>query len=392
MKTADAPYSASEIGTGRGCKRKHAFKYSTDLPRPPEGAGAALGKQGHKIQEGYLRDGTPPPSEGLGSLCRAGLPFLPPPKSGIVEGSLGGFDDKHEPLPILIDGIPFIGFMDWHGPANQLPGWESLAADVVAVLDHKFTKDPGRYGLWTEAQRLDDPQSIIYRIAPTVMYAIDPESVLLRWLYYPTGNGRKRPKPADHKIAYRAARGAFERVVLPVIEGVQGHRGRLVDPMTVEPNPGHCDAYGGCEYRALGLCTVTNSQVANSLFGGGKIMAEGQGNIWDAITPNGPPAAAQPAAPAFVFPGMQPATPPPAAQATAPAPFVFPGMQPPAPAAPPPVVAQAAPPAPTVAPASLAATGLPTPAAVQADVIAGRDPLVRIGHALIAAGRALAGV
>lgn len=263
------PFSASEIDTARGCMRKWAFRYASDTPKPLPKASAAQGSALHAIAEAYLRDGTPPPAEGLGALVRAGLPFLPPPGTGEVERR----------LQVDVEGLPFTAVFDWAGRANLLPGHEHVANDFVGILDHKTSKDPRRYGLWTDDDMLAAPQPIVYRLA------FGPAPVVNRWLYYPTGSGRQRVKPSDHMLPYTATRGAFQRVVLPVVDNMLKWRGRKVDPLTVPGNPGHCDAYGGCDYRAAGLCNITASEHARHLFGGNDMPS-----IWDNLNPNGPAA------------------------------------------------------------------------------------------------------
>ncbi len=289
------PYSATELDTARGCLRKWAGKYASDWPRVPPGSSAALGIEGHGHAERYLKDGVAPPDTGIGQLVRAGLPFLPPPGSGEVE---------KKTTFTLDEGLPFVRVLDWRGPAYELPGVDCTLLDgPLAQLDHKFTKDPRRYGLWSDEDFLNNIQAVVYRLSEGDV------PVFQRWLYYPTGSGR-RVKPSDHALAYRDTRGAYERIVLPIVQAIEPWRGRKVDPNDVPGNSGHCDAYGGCDYRKLGVCNMTTAQVVANYFtlDGEETMATPDNSIWKKLALNGGNAApapaasaAAPAAPVFKF-------------------------------------------------------------------------------------------
>lgn len=316
----------------RGCERQWGYRYASRTPKPPTKPSAALGTELHAIQEAYLTYGTTQPDTGIGNLAREGIPHLPPPGSGRTEGA---FLEK-------IDGIEFTGAIDWIGPPEAVPEFPP-GADVV-VLDHKTSSNPRKHGIWTRADRIDNPQCLIYG------YVAGPERVGQRWLYYPT-KGRSKPRPSDEILTRRELRGGVERIVLPLAEKILTLRDRERDPLSLQPNYGNCDAYGGCEYRAL--CQPTSNDVARSLFGDHTM------GLWDQINPNG--AAAQP-------PAQQPPAQPPAQQMPQQA-------QPPAQQMP----QQASFPFTQAAETAQAAAPVP------------QDALARIGQALIAAGKVLCG-
>ena len=167
--------------------------------------------------------------------------------------------------------------LDWLGKSRHLPG---APAEGLAILDHKTSKDPtgrdrrsGRpYGIFTEADALDDPQQLIYRARFQVEFA--------RWLYYRKTRAilgleleaeRELYMPDEYEMKLRGVarqpispkvfvsnlqipiskvQSALESVVLVSAERIvrAKEKGR-VDPLTVAPNPSHCDEYGGCQFK-----------------------------------------------------------------------------------------------------------------------------------------------
>jgi hypothetical protein len=314
------PVSPSEHSTARGCLRKWAYRYASPTPKAPDKASAATGKELHTTQEAYLRDGVTPPATGLGLLARAGLPFLPAP----------GTMDVEAPFHTVIDGIPFFGFKDFRGLAADLLGFPAGAHRAVG--DHKTSKDPKKYGIWSMADRLDDTQSLVYAHDEP-----GDQPVGLRWLYYPT-QGRAKPKPSDHILTRREIRGGLERVVLPLAEKIYRLRdGKQLDPLDIPPNAAHCNDFGGCDYgpRGLNTCNVTGAQTIASYFGGTGKEGFDMSNLWDQLQAkgghttadgvNGAPVTAAPAAaaaqpaPGFAF-SFAPAVPAPVTPAPDPVP------------------------------------------------------------------------
>ena len=379
------PLSATQIDTARGCWRKWAFRYRSDLPKPPEKPSAETGKALHAIQEAYLRDGIEPPPTPIGLLARRGLPFLPPPGSGLVEGN----------TPHTIDGIPFVILRDWYGKTDHVPG---LPPGGYVTIDHKTSKDPARYGLFARADALDNVQVLVYGDA------CEGEERYFRWLYYPTGTGRARVKPADHVITRREVRDGIERIVLPIAAEILRHP--AVAPLDMPPNTGHCDAFGGCEYRVH--CPTTAADHVTHIFGGNvqtlgqPTTPTGKSLFEDLAARGASPAVMSAAAPTPTAAPVAPSTTPHVPQVPAPsAPggsisdiFARMNRSAPAPAAAPASTrvdaTPEATPAPTPTPAS-AREHLAVAPLAPAPVALFSDPLTRIGNALIAAGRALGG-
>jgi RecB family exonuclease len=239
------PLSATEVDTARGCMRKWGWKYIAGI-RPPPHPSAVKGSALHAIAEKYLRDAAQPErQEEISALFMEGLPHLPAPRTGLVEASFS----------LDLDGLPFAGVMDWFGWSDHLPG---APHGMIAVLDHKTSKDPRRYGMLSKAQHLNNPQSLIYARVPD-------RDVLLRWVYYHT-SGRPKATAVTVELTRSQIRTGLENIVLPLAERVYRIREKgLRDVLDLSPNPDECDAYGGCPFRAR--CNLKPSDFLGAMFG-----------------------------------------------------------------------------------------------------------------------------
>lgn len=387
------PVSPSEVDKARGCLRAWAFRYASTVPRPENKASAATGGTLHKTAEGYLANGVIEGPEWAQEMLRAALPLLPRPGTTNVERK----------IEQAIDGIPFQGILDMH----------AYAPEQIFVGDHKTSKDPKRYGVWTRADRLDDPQTLVYG----TLGGNDLHDVFFRWVYYRktqalliaereladdpdryerairTAPRKPNVEASDCTLTAREIRGGLERVVLPIAQEIYTLREKELDPNDLPGNFDHCDAYGGCPYRSV--CHRSDDAIAAGIFAGfGGSMTE-QKDLFAELQMNGAPAAAPAAAApaAFVFETAAKADPAPkAADPTAMA----------APSAPALGSGIGRPPAPLeqAFPASGAAPAAPGPVytqplpsdAAQPSLDRGMSELCdRIGRALIAAGRVLTG-
>lgn len=376
--------------------------------RPRQKDSARSGDRLHKIQEGYLRHGLPPPPESdpFGALARQGLPHMPHPGTVHVE----------QRFTIAIDGIVFHGVIDMLGPSQAFPDLRTeyrkkdeppadpVPPGVWCVGDHKTSKNPGRYGIWARADRVDDPQTLIYDtaiggdVANRWLYYQKTQDVLIWELQQYQADGGADPvviekmkrgivnaprtakgKPSDCLLTRHEIRGGIERVVLPVAEKIVRMREQRPNPLDVEANTDHCHEFGGCEYLGT-YCNPTANETAATIFGKDGSMA----GLWDKLNVNGAPGAPvdAPAAPAATAPQFSFAFAQPTATPTPAAPTPAPTQTAPAPAfvqAPAPMPAQTV----TVAP----------PAGITAAeaAIMVQQMLSCVGRALIAAGRALGG-
>ena len=236
------PVSPSSIDAFE-CERKGAGQYIAKWPRE-QNASAALGSELHGIAEPYLIKGTQPDEfTKAGNLFVRGLPYLPPPGSGDVEGK------RH----IELDGVPYVLVIDYRG--RKVPGFGGKRV----VLDHKTSKNPKKYGLWGKPAFLQNPQSVLYSTYDIIQ--ADDDEANLRWLYYRT-SGSPKAEPSDCTLTRTELEDVFEDVVGSKAKRILHLRTVVTDPNELDPNTDVCDKYGGCPYhpRAGGQCTVTKTQ------------------------------------------------------------------------------------------------------------------------------------
>jgi hypothetical protein len=329
MKRPDAPLSASEVGLARRCWRKWAARYVWDEWPDPGGAHFETGRAFHKLCEVYATSGQVTRDvHPIVDMWLEALKFLPPPRTHQQ------IETREE---ITIAGLPFELTPDWFGPASTLPG---AAHDGPAIVDYKTSTDPKRYGVISEAAKLDDTQTVLYAFAK-----FSAEPGLFRHLYsrktgqvlaweasqLPPGEARERLErkaakqsptqrcfPADAILQPRDVREAMERVILPVAERVWQirSRGQRVDPLTLPPTAAECDAYGGCPHKAR--CKLTPAQQLAGALGVRSMSLDFFASLPSINGPAAvPPATAAPAAPSFTAPAAQaaPSFTAPAAQA-----------------------------------------------------------------------------
>ena len=270
--------SASQVSDGLLCETKWALRRL--LPKGPEQESARLGQAVHKLQERYLTDGTRqdvlPPECNLtdedqikfwrraGNMALAGMPFIPGPGTGGVEGQFFA----------TLGGIKYMGFLDWQGPAGVLPGLDAQTSGALpAALDHKTSSDPSKYGIWGKDAFLSDPQALIYACKLIVQHRAD--SVFLRWVYY-WSKIKSRALPSDAVVTCAEVEDAFGAVVHPVAYRQVGLLAAMPAKLTerdvsdpevradltgshavqwanseTRRNPDNCQKYGGCEFRPL---------------------------------------------------------------------------------------------------------------------------------------------
>src|SRR5690606_10397867 len=129
----------------------------------------------HKAAEDWLTHGTPPDcSTPWGALFLEGIPHLPKPGACEVERE----------IQFNLEGIPWVGFIDFLVPAEHLIG------------DHKTSSDPKRWGLTAETLPRDLQ-------ACTYAYAVGWPISNLRWVYY--SKKSKNAYPVQAQVERSAA-------------------------------------------------------------------------------------------------------------------------------------------------------------------------------------------
>lgn len=275
IKPQHASVSPSELSVARACLRKWAFQYC-QAEKKVDHPGVHTGKKLHAMAEAYvLRGEQPKRHDPIGEAFIEALPHLPAPRSEsmIIEQTItfmwGG---------VLFEAIPDILDPD---PAH------------VFVWDHKTSENPKAYGLHTKDEKANDEQTII-NLAGAMINTHATQGTF-RHVYYQKTRAmlqmeRELVDPADtemlEKYDKKIKRGrvspmAFatdagfswaeitERMntlVMPTSREIITLRGPR-DPFTVTPNPGECDAFGGCRYKARCKPTLSPEQVLRAAVG-----------------------------------------------------------------------------------------------------------------------------
>jgi len=213
--------SPSQVATWRACQRKWA--YSRIRPRT-ENRYAAFGSRAHTIAENWLISRTPPdPTTAEGACILAGLDSLPQPGTAAVELRL---DAMHE-------GIHYTGRIDFlyqSGPR------------LIVVGDHKTTGDLTWAKTPTDLE--DDPQRVVYSWWAGQTFAAD--WIGAHWQYYQRKPPRSLPVYMQEPVA--RIRERFQELHERDGKAIVAANG--LDPKELPRSLDHCDAFGGCPYRA----------------------------------------------------------------------------------------------------------------------------------------------
>lgn len=330
------PLSATELSMGRGCLVAWAAKYATEDPRwkvAKDGTQFQVGTFYHKLAEAYAEQGfVPREPNPIVDMFLHSMRYLPVPHSAWA------IEQRAE---VTIQGLRFELTPDWYGPSDALPSaqpWKKNPVPLVipkglrAVVDYKTSKDPQRYGMWSEATKLDDAQTLIYSYV-----AFGSEPGLFRHLYLrKTGqilaleaqdaatpelkaklekqaakqSASQWCEPSDVVLDPADVSAAVERIILPVGEKLYRIRERgPIDPLALHKSPSYCDQYGGCPHFNR-TCFPTATEALTEGFSGDLMSGF---DLFSAIPAvNGAPNTPAPAAPTFSFsaPAATPAAPP----------------------------------------------------------------------------------
>ncbi len=236
--------------------------FGLNLPKEPQ-ASTYTGDQLHSLAESYLRAGAVPESSPVADMFIDALEHLPYP------GAQSAVEQRHE---VRIDGVLFVTKLDWLGDASALPGFQGRGR---AFLDHKTSRDPKAYGIWSEAAALDDEQQIIYRLAYSAEHAryvyfektrrtllcelelqnrltpFDSETYERKHRSAMRGRVSNKTYVSDISIALPRVYEAFQTVVLPHAKRLIELKLHPVEQNEVAYNIGACQEYGGCQRKAI---------------------------------------------------------------------------------------------------------------------------------------------
>jgi len=215
--------SASQIQLFRDCPRKWYTTYVLGHFQPSTPS-QELGKQIHTVAENYLQHAIEPPPSKAGEIFKLGLPHLPPPKTGVVEG---GFEEVIGASPVPIKG--FIDFL-----------YESEDGTPI-ILDHKTTSSKR----WMKA-----PHELALNIQ-MMTYARwylthnpDTERVILQHLYY--GTRSSFSQLVEVSVGSDAVRSVWSDIEATIARMVLAHGKEECDAVQ---RISSCSAYGGCPFQ-----------------------------------------------------------------------------------------------------------------------------------------------
>jgi hypothetical protein len=250
-----------------GCARKWVLDFTAERVETEK---QKLGTELHAVQQAYLTVGKAQDrSTKVGAMALAGLPYMPPPKSGHVETK----------ATLTKGGIQYVLIMDYHGPSSLVPG---APQGMPAVIDHKTSSAPERYGLWGHDAMVQDPQTLIYA-AKALEDAPDADRVFLRWLYY-WSSRKSKALPSDTVITRAEVEQYWGTHVHPWAEYIIGLQVQMPGGRTntlknstlinlgngLPGNTQECDKYSGCQHAESrgGSCRLTSGEKLSACFQG----------------------------------------------------------------------------------------------------------------------------
>lgn len=229
--------SASQMGRWAGCPTKWAL---TRIFGYGPTRWTAFGQVTHKYLEDWLEHGTPPPAlTKEGKCATAGLHLLPPPGQAVVE----------HPLVLHHGGVKYIGRID------MLFSYEP--GRIVYVGDHKTTASLD-YAM-SVADLAWDSQRVLYSHWAAV--TLNVPWVGAAWVYYQRSPPVARPVWMVESALDIADR--FELYHQRIGLAIKAAEGRPVSDLP--RNLQHCNAYGGCPFRASCLRDIPTHQRAFAL-------------------------------------------------------------------------------------------------------------------------------
>lgn len=223
--------SVSALQKAAGCLRQYWYKYNSDLPDKPEGAGARLGKESHARIQHFLETG----ENVLSRLERIGLEkgYIPQPHPQlVVEGEFTHLK------AVDVDMVGYVDLEDPRDPAH------------IIVTDWKFKADLSKY--MATKEQLTDPyaeagiQMIGYAEAMRLKHP-QASQVTLRHVNFQTQGRLEVVEVSTGPIALAEFADKWVTVTSKLVPRMKEAVAKK-DAQEVEKNESMCDRYGGCPY------------------------------------------------------------------------------------------------------------------------------------------------
>jgi hypothetical protein len=261
-------FSASQIDTFLGCRRKWAWDKVARVPRPQNDS-AKLGDCTHKQLETYLAGGPLDFTEyvngiNVGNVAASGVHLLPAPNApGVQIETSFRFTSPDT-------GFTYVGRKDVEGDCGSVIPVVEGEPDVPPgpfVLDHKTT------GNLRWAKTPDDlswdPQAQLY--ARALLEERGVGAVNLVWTYYQTKGGKASKRVHLRVTSSHANRTwrAIEDVARDMASTSEGLDGGDAHAYvnTLSANPKACSAYGGCPYQHV--CRLSPAERMKAIMSSG---------------------------------------------------------------------------------------------------------------------------
>lgn len=246
--------SVSQVQSFELCARRWWFDKVAGKPQPTSPR-QAIGIDGHAQVEAYLMTGV---AGNLGRLARAGMHFLPDPRTVETELAIHEGDDN---AALTAAGVIFRGYVDvlntgatWRDDDGAVKPLE----DAVEIIDWKFLGDLK----WakTPAQLVESTQMVGY--AEWVRRNYDVTSVRVSHGSFQT-QGAAAARKTSAVIMVETVRESWQKIEETVARMKIAARAPRADD--VAPTYSACGAYGGCHYREI--CPRTPGAAIKQLFG-----------------------------------------------------------------------------------------------------------------------------
>lgn len=238
--------SPSQLATFKECRRKWAYRYIDGIKAPPKKE-QEFGLEGHKRNEGWLRNAKHVGDDDVGLVCQQGIKpgYMPTPASDLL------IEAKLE-IPILDGKAKMIGYVDCVLPPRQVG--EAKIWTMPVCHDWKFTKDL-RWAM-TPSELFEDSQAAVYTYWLQRKY--DAAKVVARWVYFcgrlnsKSQDGRPRTPRGVKKVELAFTKSEVEanwQREMEIARQLVETKIKYKKADDVPPNELHCDAYGGCDHR-----------------------------------------------------------------------------------------------------------------------------------------------
>lgn len=249
--TPDEHFSPSSLTLATNCMRAWGYRYllgmrDLELDWFDIEAGrvqatsrqrvTALGKAVHGVLERYFRREPVDWSTTPAHIALPGLAYLPHPTD------LRGVWIEH---PIAIDTRQWAPTIE----PLRFEGYKDLVADDgkhLWLIDYKTTRDFKWQRTPLELGR--DLQAVTYEVDVEQRWGRRPRT---RWVYFRT-RGNPQARPTDFDLTGEAVGDVMMAAILQaddLRQKMRAFRNNHLRVVDLDPNPAHCEAYGGCPYH-----------------------------------------------------------------------------------------------------------------------------------------------